>query len=436
MMTMPISFAIFLSILPTIVLSSEVVDCPAGFELTFPGKPNGECQQKPKNSGEFGTTYGSTLDECADRCLEAYNCVAFDWKSDVGCALNTRCDFQDEGDGYLSCRKSQPGGTTDGCPSGFELTFAGSPNGECQQTEKDGAEYGYTDGISLDACASSCLDDSECIAFDYHGDACYKNKRCDFQDVGDKYLSCKISSTKSVIWTVTQDWTGEQWSKTPSKVRSFKGLSTDKFHLECVYSAFCEERGRGTTEYWLHNQDGIIFPGGGYYCCDQRDASGWTLNAEIATPVEWTVTQDWTGDKNPKTKRKVRTFRGLSTDEFHLECRYSKYCEENGHGTTAYWLYDQRGNVVERDGYFCCEQDIYSNIDDWTLTATSKPLSSDADFEIPNMSAVEESMTFQVLRRVPTVQILAIIGGLSMVFYVFRAFLPQNKYEEIQDEAI
>jgi hypothetical protein len=239
--------------------------------------------------------------------------------------------------------------------------------------------------------------------------------------------------------------------------------------------------------------------------------------------VEWTVTQDWTGDKNPKTKRKVRTFRGLSTDEFHLECKYSKYCEENGHGTTAYWLYNQLGNVVERGGWFCCEQGIYSNIDDWTLIATSKPLSSDADLEIPDMSAVEESTTFQdscqdvegiisisgegdvrcsdiripshycnyplsryaarppegasydetttyamlcpvtlrnkcsineakciskgmsaveesttfqVLRRVPTVQILAIIGALSMVFCIFRAFLPQEKYEEIQDEAI
>lgn len=132
----------------------------------------------------------------------------------------------------------------------------------------------------------------------------------------------------------------------------------------------------------------------------------------------------------------MRTFRGLSTDEFHLECKYSKYCEENGYGTTAYWLYDQLGNVVERDGYFCCEQDIYSNMDDWTLIATSKPLSSDADSELPDMSAAEESMTFQVLRRVPTVQIFAIIGVLSMVFYAFRAFLPQKKYEEIQDEAI
>lgn len=86
-----------------------------------------------------------------------------------------------------------------------------------------------------------------------------------------------------MIWTVTQDWIGEQWSKTASKVRSFEGLSTDEFHLECVYSAYCEERGRGTTAYWLHNQDGRIKSGGGYYCCDQREASGWALTAEIAS---------------------------------------------------------------------------------------------------------------------------------------------------------
>ena len=87
----------------------------------------------------------------------------------------------------------------------------------------------------------------------------------------------------------------------------------------------------------------------------------------------------------------MRTFRGLDTDEFHLECKESNYCKENGHGTTAYWLYDQRGNIVERSGFFCCSQ---RDIDDWTITSTYTSLSADDLQEISvGEDVVAESMT-------------------------------------------
>merc|ERR1719354_1346477 len=78
--------------------------CPEGFETTFP-RYNGECQQYPtENEGEYGGETGLIIGQCGQKCYQDADCVAFDFK-DGSCYLNTRCDYQDEGDGYLSCKK-------------------------------------------------------------------------------------------------------------------------------------------------------------------------------------------------------------------------------------------------------------------------------------------------------------------------------------------
>jgi len=363
----------------------------------------------------------STSTEIEPKCEQWCKPHRMPWK--VKCAWDTQaCSGCDECKGPMEQYVIGDRGSS--CPAGYGVIDSES---QCREACKDLGWEEYRHGSrTAPNYPFGCIENTA---------YCYFN----FDDTDPDHQSrsrvCKLLD--SVIWTVTRDWKGEQFGNTKSKVSSFYGLPTDQFHLECDYSAYCEQKGFGSTAYWLHNQEGRVKEAGGYFCCSQREISGWNLYAEIATPVEWTVTQDWTGEQWPNTKSKVRTFRGLSTDEFHLECKYSKYCEENGHGTTAYWLYDQRGNVVENSGFFCCEQ---RDIDDWTITATSTPLSADADFDISQTSvggfAVEESMTAKFLRNSPVLQTFAIIGVFSIIFSVFRAFLSQKKYEGIQDEEI
>merc|ERR1719219_1921588 len=46
-----------------------------------------------------------TIEQCAEACSGDYSCVAFDFDNGA-CYLNTQCDKQDEGDGYISCKKT------------------------------------------------------------------------------------------------------------------------------------------------------------------------------------------------------------------------------------------------------------------------------------------------------------------------------------------
>jgi len=84
--------------------------CPSGWELTFPGHPDGECQQEPINDGETRVYDAQTVDACKEACASDSSCVAFDFLPERKyCFKNTRCDKQDQGDGYLSCKRVQTG---------------------------------------------------------------------------------------------------------------------------------------------------------------------------------------------------------------------------------------------------------------------------------------------------------------------------------------
>jgi len=80
----------------------ELTSCPSGFESTF-GKADGECQQW--TSSETRVTSAKTIKACANACSRDGSCVAFDFNENKKCYLNKRCDKQDEGDGYRSCKK-------------------------------------------------------------------------------------------------------------------------------------------------------------------------------------------------------------------------------------------------------------------------------------------------------------------------------------------
>jgi len=161
------------------------LECPTGYEFTFSGSPNGECLQ---NGGHQETDAGTkTYEECAEACTAESSCVAFDWK-DSRCWLNTFCDSQDTDDGHLSCKKE---GVFTGaeCPSGYELTFPGSPDGECDQDSGSGETSVGTK--TYQECADACSAESTCVAFDWRDDSCWLNTHCDSQDTDDGCLSCK-----------------------------------------------------------------------------------------------------------------------------------------------------------------------------------------------------------------------------------------------------
>jgi len=162
--------------------------CPLGFEHTFFESFKGECAQ-PENSGEYDNLGVLSVESCAKRCLADADCYAFDIQQ--VCYLNNRCDYQDTDTSYLSCKKS------DGCPEGFELTFTGKPDGECQQSTENEGEYGKQTGQTMKQCGQRCYQDAECFAFDFKDGSCYLNKRCDSQDEGDGYTSCKKQGTIS-----------------------------------------------------------------------------------------------------------------------------------------------------------------------------------------------------------------------------------------------
>lgn len=164
--------------------------CPRGFEHTFFESFKGECQQTSGNNGEYAVFDGETLESCAKRCLADTDCYAFDYRHTKSCYLNSRCDSQEDDD-FLSCKKS------DGCPDGFELTFTGKPNGECQQSTENEGEYGEKTGQTMKQCAQHCFEDAGCFAFDFKEGYCYLNSRCDFQEEGDNYTSCKKEGTVS-----------------------------------------------------------------------------------------------------------------------------------------------------------------------------------------------------------------------------------------------
>jgi len=72
---------------------------------------------------------GQTIKQCAQRCFQDAECFAFDFK-DGKCYLNTRCDTQDEGDGYISCKSLREGTDVNDyylgvygevCPTNYEI---------------------------------------------------------------------------------------------------------------------------------------------------------------------------------------------------------------------------------------------------------------------------------------------------------------------------
>lgn len=94
-------------------------DCPAGFELTFTGSQDGECQQHSENDGESSdhTNGGASAEACAAVCNTAgeATCFAFDWKTG-SCYLNQCCEKQDN-DGYLACKRESRGSESEANPN-------------------------------------------------------------------------------------------------------------------------------------------------------------------------------------------------------------------------------------------------------------------------------------------------------------------------------
>jgi len=158
------------------------------------------------------------------------------------------------------------------------------------------------------------------------------------------------------------------------------------------------------------------------YWKPQPDEEEGEEDEEENVPVEWTVTRSYLD----KPRRKVNKFEGFANDEFHLECRYSRFCERRGLGSTAYWLVNQDGEAIKRSGYHCCSQ---KTMDGWTIEAESRVLSDQDHISASYM--IDEVFQFSSM-----VGIFAIIGLFSLLSSIFRAFCSEKKYEEIQDEVI
>ena len=82
-----------------------------------------------------------------------------------------------------------------------------------------------------------------------------------------------------MIWAVTRTYAGITHST--EAVNKFYGQENDEFHVACAYSEWCEERHRGSTGYYLHNQRGEIV-GHPHYCCSERNDS-WIVTAAQLT---------------------------------------------------------------------------------------------------------------------------------------------------------
>jgi len=95
--------------------------------------------------------------------------------------------------------------------------------------------------------------------------------------------------------------------------------------------------------------------------------------------VVWQLTRTWTGEQWRHTKPKVDQFYAQESDEFHLVCSYARSCEENGFGTTAVQVHNQRGEKVG-NGYYCCEQ---RDIDLWDLKAEILDINIVRSIDIP-----------------------------------------------------
>merc|ERR1719510_1256145 len=53
-------------------------------------------------------------------------------------------------------------------------------------------------------CAEACMNEPTCYAFDHMNGKCYIQERCDLQDAGDGFLSCKkITETVSFVASVS-----------------------------------------------------------------------------------------------------------------------------------------------------------------------------------------------------------------------------------------
>ena len=83
----------------------------------------------------------------------------------------------------------------DPCPEGYELVWGvDHADGECQQEPLNDGEHrmGRVQRVTIGDCASMCTASGPaCAAFDWQNGNCYRNKRCDSQEVGDGNSACK-----------------------------------------------------------------------------------------------------------------------------------------------------------------------------------------------------------------------------------------------------
>jgi len=137
--------------------------------------------------------YDEPLEKCAELCSEDLNCKSIDMRGSNHCCLGD-CKAGEKGCvndrdtnwKYYECERY-----FDPCPTGFELTYPGIPNGECQQFTRNSAEYADLEDKTLTGCAAECEVDPKCYAFDFQDGDCHFNSKCDYQEKDDGYISCK-----------------------------------------------------------------------------------------------------------------------------------------------------------------------------------------------------------------------------------------------------
>jgi len=150
--------------------------------------------------------YYLPIEECTELCSDDLNCKSIETKGDNYCCLQD-CKIGEGGcvnDHSTSYKYYECERFFDPCPTGFQLTYPGVPNGECQQFTENSGEYASSSDKSFTECATNCEVDPKCYAFDFKDGGCYFNSKCDYQQKDDGYVSCKKIGTTQSESTVSE----------------------------------------------------------------------------------------------------------------------------------------------------------------------------------------------------------------------------------------
>jgi len=136
-----------------------------------------------------------SLDQCAQNCVEHSECLAFNFRPDVGkCELTAVPDVNSQFNTLASTiwnhyRMSEHCGEVKTCPGGdvvnrFDRSLASRDKTASRQllTQR---------GLSLNQCAQKCVDHSQCVAFNFRAEI----GKCQLAAVPDQSLTYNTRAT-------------------------------------------------------------------------------------------------------------------------------------------------------------------------------------------------------------------------------------------------